>query len=150
MIIRAATIPSPVELDSLIASEVERGRWTLPELEGAISLLGFGRTNALKVDLAESDEEFVLSAWRDAMTRAWKDQDGGVGRRKELTHALELVAEARGSRRLRAEAKDSKADLTPEKAYQTLVVPPDVEEAMLITVYNMRVRVFHRCACCGC
>ena len=139
MVIRAASIAFPMELHTLIANETDRGRWLPSDHDNAASILGFGKSNALKVDLDEAEEEFVFRAWSDAMTRAWKDQDGGAARRRELTQALNIVAEARGSRFLKQKAQDSKAALTPQKAYQTLEVPSDVDEAMLITVYKMRV-----------
>ncbi|KAF8531532.1 hypothetical protein JB92DRAFT_2691869 [Gautieria morchelliformis] len=139
MIIRATSISFPVELDTLMADEVARGRWPLVDYENAALMLGFGRSNALKVELEESEEEFIFRAWSDAMIRAWKDPDGGTARRKDLTRALNIIAEARGSRFLKLKAQDSKTALTPERAYQTLEVPSDVDEEMLLTVYKMRV-----------
>jgi ubiquitin carboxyl-terminal hydrolase 25 len=139
MIIRVAAPSVSVELDTLLANESNRGRWIPSDYDNASSILGFGRSNALKVDLNESEDEFVFRAWSDAMTRAWKDQDGGAARRKDLTQALNIIAEARGSRFLKQKAQDNKAAMTPERAYQTLEVPSDVEEGMLIAVYKMRV-----------
>lgn len=139
MIIRVASPSFSVELDTLIANETDRGRWTLLDYENAALMLGFGRSNALKVDLNGSEEEFVFRAWSDAMTRAWKESDGGAARRKDLTQALNIIAEARGSRFLKQKAQDPKAAMTPERAYQTLEVPSDVEEVVLIAVYKMRV-----------
>lgn len=139
MIIRAASLSPPMELETLIANETERGRWLPSDYDNAALMLGFGRSNALKVDLDESEEEFVFRAWSDAMTRAWKDPDGGAARRRDLTQALNIIAEKRGSRFLKHKAQDSKASLTPQKAFQTLDVPSDVDEDMLITVYKMRV-----------
>jgi ubiquitin carboxyl-terminal hydrolase 25 len=139
LIIRAASISFPVELDTLIENEVVRGRWPMGDYENATLMLGFGRSNALKVELEESEEEFIFCAWSDAMIRAWKDSDGGTARRKDLSRALNIIAEARGSRFLKLKAQDSKTALTPERAYQTLEVPSDVDEEMLLTVYKMRV-----------
>lgn len=138
-IIRLASPTSPVELDALLANESDRGRWLVSDYANAATMLGFGRSNALKVDLEESEDEFVFRAWSDAMTRAWKDSDGGVVRRKELSQALSIIAEARGSRYLKLKAEDTRTAMTPERAYQTLDVPSDVDEEMLITVYKMRV-----------
>ncbi|KAF8581701.1 cysteine proteinase [Ramaria rubella] len=146
-ILRAATLPSPLQLDILIAGESHRGRWQSSELAHAAQLLGFGRTNVLKVELEESEDEFVKRAWGDAMGRAWRvtqdgaesDGDGGAVKRRDLTRALHIIAEARGSRVLKNMARDSKAEMTPEVAYRTLQVPEDVDEEMLITVYKMRV-----------
>jgi ubiquitin carboxyl-terminal hydrolase 25/28 len=105
----------------------------------AADQLGFGRSNALKVELDESEDEFVFRAWEDLMTRAWQEEGGGALRRKELTRALNVIAEFRGSRFLKSKASESYVEMTPERAYSTLEVPPDVDEEMLITVYKMRV-----------
>ncbi|KAF8529679.1 hypothetical protein BU17DRAFT_79749 [Hysterangium stoloniferum] len=142
--LRMATIPPPTELENLITSEVDRGRWLKEHLDQSATLLGFGRTNSLRVDLEESEDEFVYSAWDLEMTSAWKGVeqekwDGGASRRQELTRALHVIAESRGSRMLKNKANESLAEMTPEKAYGTLEVPPDVEEEMLITIYKLRV-----------
>jgi len=128
-----------MELHTLFTNETDRGRWLLSDYDSAVTILGFGRSNALKVDIDEAEDEFIFCAWNDAMTRAWKDQDGGAAQRRILIHALNIVAEARGSLFLKQKAQDGKTALTPQKAYQTLEVPSDVDEDMLITVYKMRV-----------
>jgi ubiquitin carboxyl-terminal hydrolase 25/28 len=82
----------------------------------------------------------MTSAWKGAEQNKWDHADGGAAKRQDLTRALHVIAESRGSRTLKNKANDSLAEMTPEKAYGTLEVPPDIEEEMLITIYKLRVR----------
>ncbi|KIJ53984.1 hypothetical protein M422DRAFT_42272 [Sphaerobolus stellatus SS14] len=139
-ILREASIPYPQSLDILQVNETERGRWRPEDVRTAARMLGFGRDHDLKVELDEAEDEFVYQAWEHAIMPTWKEPDGHI-RRKDLTRALHVIAESRGSRILKEKAfeGDSSAEMTPEKAYGTLEVPPEVDEEMLITVFNMRV-----------
>ncbi|GJJ13561.1 hypothetical protein Clacol_007816 [Clathrus columnatus] len=138
-LLRIAVTPPSIELETLYTTELDRGRWVPSELVQAADALGFGRTNDLKVDLDESEDEFVWRAWELLMTQAWKEPDGGAAHRKTLTRYLHIIAEARKSKFLKQKASDSIAELTPERAYGTLEVPQYVDEEMLIAVYKMRV-----------
>lgn len=137
--LRIASNPPSIELEALYTGEQDRGRWTPNDLMEAANTLGFGRNNALKIDLKESEDDFVLQAWEHLMTQAWKEPDGGANNRKALTRALHIIAESRSSTLLKQKALDSNAELTPEKAYGTLEVPFDVDEEMLITIYKLRI-----------
>lgn len=137
--LRIAANPPSIELEALYTGEQDRGRWVPSDLIQAAGALGFGRTNALKIDLKESEDEFVLQAWEHLMTQAWKEPDGGAGLRKALTRALHIIAESRSSTFLKQKALESNAELTPEKAYGTLEVPSEVDDEMLVTIYKLRV-----------
>lgn len=125
---------------------MDRGRWEPREVEDAAKRLGFGLHNDIKVNLEEFEDGFVYNAYEHAMTRSWKE-DASIATRKDLTRALHIIAEHRGSKDLKAKAEegDGSAEMIPEKAYLTLEVPENVDEEMLITVYKMRVRIisFH-------
>ncbi|THH27938.1 hypothetical protein EUX98_g6252 [Antrodiella citrinella] len=129
------------ELELLIQEEKSKGRWALDDLRRGILVLGFGRDNALAVELDDDvEEEFILGAWRDARKRSWRDSVNGNEKRIELNEALKMLAESRSSTKLMETWKVEKGKgMSPDTAYSTLEVPQDVDEEMLITVYNFRV-----------
>ena len=132
----------PDELQSLIVEERERFRFTPEDYANAARLLGFGRDNDLGVELdSDVDDDFIAQAWRSARQRAWLDASDAARKRAQLNDALKIVAEQRGSEALLKVWSDEKGSgMSPETAYQTLDVPRDVDETMLLTVYSMRVR----------
>ncbi|OCH87545.1 cysteine proteinase [Obba rivulosa] len=131
----------PQELQTLIVEERTRYRYTLDDLKEHVSVLGFGRDNDLGVDLDDDvDDEFILQAWRTARRRAWRDVSKGAERRKDLDEAMRALADQRASRVLRQAWEEERGSgMTPDVAYNTLEVPRDVDESMLITVFLMRV-----------
>lgn len=135
-----AVLQCPSSLETLLVAEKSRGRFTSADVQNAIRTLGFGANNDLRVDYDEDvDDNFLLSAWRDALRRSWRDPDG-ASRRRDLNDAFRILAENRRSAELIKAFEDEQLHgMTPEKAYDTLEVPMGVDEEMLITVYNMRV-----------
>ena len=134
-----ASCPAP--LQDLLIMEQSRGRYVFEEFEQAISILGFGPEGALRVEYdADIEEEFIENAWKECVKRSWMDPRGGE-LQKNANEALRIVAESRGSARLRELYEKGKNSLmmTPDRAYDVLEVPKDVDESMLITVFAMRV-----------
>ncbi|KAI0328424.1 cysteine proteinase [Cubamyces sp. BRFM 1775] len=131
----------PSELQTLIAEERSRFRFTPDDLREAAKFLGFGRDGELNVELDdEVDDDFIAQAWRSARQRAWQDPSNATTRRAQLNEALRLIAEHRGSEKLLKVWNDEKGSgMSPDTAYSTLEVPRDVDETMLLTVYSMRV-----------
>ena len=134
----------PAELQTLLFEERERSRFTPEDLVNAARVLGFGKEGDVGVELdAEVDDDFVAQAWRSARQRAWQQPVDAGRRRAELNDALKIVAESRGSQALLKVWKEEKGSgMSPETAYSALDVPREVDEAMLLTVYLMRVRAF--------
>ena len=82
----------------------------------------------------------IVSAWKDSLRRSWRDPNGAA-KRRDLNDAFKIVAESLHSREMvRLWDEENTRGLSPEKAYSILEVPMDVDEEMLITIYNMRVR----------
>ena len=136
-----ATCPS--SLQELIVLEQSRDRFTAQEVENAAFLLGFGSNNDLKVDYdGDIPDDFVLEAWKDAVKRAWRNPLRGTELLRTLNNALRILAEHRNSERLRTVWDTKKNAMSPERAYDTLEIPKDVDDEMVITVYNMRVSSF--------
>jgi len=136
-----ATCPST--LQELIVLEQSRDRFTAHEVDNAAFLLGFGSNNDLKVDYDEDiPDDFVLEAWRDAVKRAWRNPTRGTELLRTLNNSLRILAEHRNSERLRTVWDTQKNAMSPERAYDTLEIPKDVDDEMVITVYNMRVGSF--------
>lgn len=133
-------VTCPQELQNFVIQERSRSRFTHDELQQAITTLGFGQENRLRMDFdEETDDEFVKMAWRDALKEAWKHPESSA-KRKEVQDALMILAQARGSADLMAAYNSEQGNgMTPERAYTTLEVPADVDEEMLITVFVMRV-----------
>lgn len=132
---------SPSELQNIVLEERSRNRYTLEDLERAIKTLGFGKDGHLGVEF-ESDvpEEFIGEAWKDCIRRAWRDPEHCAELQREAHEAFRIAAEARGSLKLRAmwEAGKGKT-MHPDRAYDVLEIPKEVDDNMLLTVFEMRV-----------
>ncbi|KAF9469591.1 hypothetical protein BDZ94DRAFT_1151478 [Collybia nuda] len=131
----------PPSLQEILLTERSRDRFTTEDLLSAIKVLGFGADGPLCVEYDDADipESFIENAWRECVKKSWKDQENGAAQLRDATQAFKILAEARGSIALRG-IWDSGKDkvMNPDRAYDTLEVPKDVDEFMLITIYNMR------------
>jgi ubiquitin carboxyl-terminal hydrolase 25/28 len=107
-------------------------------------VLGFGLENVLHVDYEEDiPDDFVENAWKECVKRSWRAQERGAETHRIASESFRILAEYRGSVRLRTIWENEKnRSMNPDKAYDTLEVPKEVEDNMLITIYNMRVRLF--------
>lgn len=108
----------------------------------AATTLGFGTGNILDVEYGEDiEDQFVVNAWKEGVKRSWRDPEHGSETYRLVNEAFRILAETRGSIKLRKIFENNKNKyMTPDRAYDTLEVPKDVDDPMLITVYNMRVR----------
>ncbi|KZT63625.1 cysteine proteinase [Daedalea quercina L-15889] len=129
------------ELQQLIHDERRRHRYTLDDVPEAVALLGFGKDGELGIEFDECiDDKFILDAWRNARRRTWMDAEKGSETRMRLNDALKIIADTRNSSTLdHVWDREKGSAMSPETAYSTLEVPKDVDETMLITIYNMRV-----------
>lgn len=130
----------PTQLQDLLVMERSRDRFTTDDLENAASTLGFGPDGLLSVDYDdEIPDEFVENAWKDCVKRSWRDHNNGSELHRKANEAFRILAEARGSVRLKKvwEAGKNKY-MNPDRAYDTLEIPKDVDDHMLITVFTMR------------
>jgi ubiquitin carboxyl-terminal hydrolase 25 len=136
----AGEVPPP-ELQHLVMMERERLRFTHQDLLDATKTLGFGSDGPLGVEFEDDvPEEFIINAWRDALKRAWKDTERGSELQRSATEAFRIIADARGSVKLRKLWEEGKGKtMTPDRAYDLLEVPKMVDEAMLLTVFQFRV-----------
>ncbi|KAG5635914.1 hypothetical protein H0H81_009676 [Sphagnurus paluster] len=131
----------PASLQEILATERSRDRFTMEDLQSAAAILGFGPEGSLGVEYEPVgvDEGFVEKAWNECVKKSWRDPEHGSATFRTANEALRMLAEARGSETLRRLWQSSKDRvMTPEKAYDTLEIPADVDDFMLITVYNMR------------
>lgn len=136
-------VSPPEQLEMLIAEERSRHRFTLDDLNQATALLGFGKDNILAVELDEEvDDDFIIHAWKNAQKRAWREtSDKASQLRSDLNDAFKIIAEWKCSSALRQAWELHKGPtMSEESAYRTLEVPKEVDETMLITVFNLRVR----------
>lgn len=135
-----------VDIQTLVMEERDRSRPTYTEFEEATLALGFSTHGNSLLGIpytADIEDEFIKNAWMEVIKRSWRELDSSVASRqqKEAMDALRLVAEFRGSSWLRGVwEKGSRSIMSPEKAYETLEVPMDVDEAMLVIVYEMRLQ----------
>lgn len=138
-------VAPPDDLQTIIAEERSRGRFTAVDTVGAATALGFGKDSELRVELdSDVDDQFILDAWKNGLKRAWREPGGGSSRRKELNDAFKVIADARGSPRLRKAWKEERGSgMSPDTAYATLEVPRDVDETMILAIYGLRVRLLH-------
>ncbi|KAJ8454785.1 hypothetical protein ONZ45_g19169 [Pleurotus djamor] len=131
----------PPELQDLLMNErSQRQRFTESDVLEAAGALGFGSDGPLKVDFDNDiPSEFIENAWKDCIQRSWIDPRGSQVQ-TEATEALRILAEARGDQQLHRLWEDKKDRLMdPAKAYSTIEVPNDVEDAMLITIFGIRI-----------
>jgi ubiquitin carboxyl-terminal hydrolase 25 len=133
----------PTSLLEVLATERSRDRFTSEDLARAIEILGFGVEGPLGLDFDdEIPENFIENAWKECLKRSWRDSERGSEMLRGANEALRIVAEARGSEKLKKVWEVGKERvMNPDKAYDTLEVPKDVDDAMLITVFTMRVRI---------
>ncbi|TFK41972.1 ubiquitin C-terminal hydrolase Ubp2 [Crucibulum laeve] len=130
----------PAALQELLVMEQSRDRFALEDIYRAAEFLGFGHDGALRVEYDdEIPDEFVENAWKDCVKRSWRDPVNGSGLQRDANEALRILAEARGSAALRRAWEAGKNRyMNPDKAFDTLEIPRDVGDDMLITVFNMR------------
>jgi hypothetical protein len=82
--------------------EKSRGRFTLEDVDTAARTLGFGFDNVLGVDYDdEIPDDIVENAWRDSVKRSWRDLEHGSEVQRLTKDAFRILAESRGSIRLR-------------------------------------------------
>lgn len=131
----------PLQLQELLALEQSRERFTSEDVFTAAVTLGFGTENVLGVEYDEEiPDEFVENAWKECVKRSWRDLTHGSETHKLSNDAFKALAETRGSVKLRRAWEAGKDKyMNPDRAYNTLEIPKDVDDYMLITVYNMRV-----------
>lgn len=129
-----------VMLATLMESETKRGRFAYEDIDDAATTLGFGVEGPLQVDYAtDVSDDFVENAWKECVKKSWRDYQGGSTLQNKATQALKIIADARGSHTLqKVWEHGQRGVMSPEKAFDTLEVPKDVDEEMLITVFTMR------------
>jgi ubiquitin carboxyl-terminal hydrolase 25/28 len=135
-------------LQEVVAMERSRDRFTTDDVERAAAWLGFGINGPLRVEYDESDveESCIVNSWGEWVYRSGRDLEHGSESLREANEALRILAEARGSEALRKVWETGRERvMNPERAYDVLEVPKDVDEMMLITVFNMRVGHFLFC-----
>lgn len=132
---------TPPDLQTVVIEERSRHRYTHQDLEVAVKCLGFGNDGPLSIELDnEISEEFIAHAWRDKVRRAWRDPKDGGEIQRAANDAFRILAEARGSVTLRKQWEDSQGrTMNPDRAYSTLEIPAEVDDALVLTVFSMRV-----------
>ncbi|KIL58608.1 hypothetical protein M378DRAFT_15386 [Amanita muscaria Koide BX008] len=131
----------PSSLQDLIAVERSRGRFVANDIANAAAVLGFGPDGPLRVEYDDTDvpDDFIENTWKECIQRSWHDPVGGSSMQRDANEAFRILAESRGSVKLRRVWELGKKNLmTPERAYDILEIPKDVDDYMLITVFNMR------------
>ncbi|KIY50469.1 cysteine proteinase [Fistulina hepatica ATCC 64428] len=131
----------PDVVQELVMIEKSRNRFTGSDIVNAAVKLGFGADGPLRIELgADVEEDFIENAWKDCLKRAWRDPLNGSQLQREATEAFRILAEWKGSPRLRKAWESGKDHMmTPDKAYETLEVPQTILDDMLISVYTIRV-----------
>lgn len=134
----------PPPLQDTLAMESSRNRFTEDDVLQAATTLGFGAESPLRVEFDEDiPEEFIENAWKTVVRESWRDDVRGAQRQRDANDALRVLAEARGLPRLRKAYEAARdAFMNPARAYNTLEVPNDVDENMLLMIYAMRVGYF--------
>lgn len=132
----------PTQLQEILVMEQSRDRFAAEDVARAADILGFGVGGDLRVEYDDTDvpDDFVENAWKECVKRSWRDHEKGSNLHRDANEAFRILAEARGSVYLRKLWEAGKDRLmNPDRAYDTLEIPKDVDDNMLITVFAMRV-----------
>jgi len=93
----------PPQLRNLVATERCRDRFTLEDVSVAVAALGFGVDNVLHVEYEEdTPDDFVENAWKECVKRSWRDRQRDAETHRIANESFRILAEFRGSVRLRA------------------------------------------------
>lgn len=132
------------DLQRIVIEERTRYRFTHLDLQKAAICLGFGKDGPLCLDFDNDiDENFIACAWRDKVRRAWRDPKDGGDLQRDANESFRILAEARGSVKLRQLWEESQGrTMNPDRAYSTLEIPTEVDDAMLLTVFSLRVSIY--------
>jgi ubiquitin carboxyl-terminal hydrolase 25 len=143
-------LDTPPELQTVVIDERSRYRYTHQDLEAAVKGLGFGNDGTLSIEFDdEISDDFIANAWRDKVRRAWRNPKDGGAIQREANDALRILADARGSVKLRQLWEESRGrTMNPDRAYTTLEIPTEVDDAMVITVFLLRVGLSLARLCC--
>lgn len=130
----------PPQLQELLVMEQSRHRFTFADVQTAAQTLGFGADGDIHLEYDEEDIEdtFVQNAWKDLIKRSWRDPENCAEIHRKANDALRVLAESRGSVYLMKVLESEKNKMNPDQAYNTLEVPKETDDFMLITVFNMR------------
>lgn len=131
----------PQPLMDLTVYESSRDRFDQDEVAQAAIKLGFGEEERLRVPYdADVPEDFIVSAWKDCLKTSWLlDSESAQQLQRDASNALRIISEHRRSPSLRKFWEESKDLMTPDRAYDTLEVPKDVDDQMLLMIFSMRV-----------
>lgn len=130
-------------LQEAVATERSRDRFTLHDVEESAKLLGFGLDQELAVEYDDDDvsRDFLENAWKHMLKKAYKESSQHVN---GINLAFRMLSEARLDVVARKLWSDMSNMMSPEQAYHTLEVPAEVDDYMLVTIFNLRVSGYVR------
>lgn len=130
----------PNQLLELVTYENSRERFSDDDVLEAALQLGIGEEARLKVAYdSDLPDDFIMSAWKDVLKSSWlEDSDEAQRMQRGGLDALKMIAEHRRSATLRKFWEEHKDVMTPQRAYDTMEIPQDVDDQMIITVYSIR------------
>ncbi|CAE6338647.1 unnamed protein product [Rhizoctonia solani] len=131
--------PNVSAIQSLVAVEASKGRWSSTELQAAAGKLGFGMENIIGSEYIpeEADDEYIFAAFQAARKLASADP----AKRSEIEHSLRILAESRASEMLMKRYDEVMAPnyMDTDEAYRVLEVSRDVDDDTLVVVYQVRI-----------
>ncbi|KAI0045879.1 cysteine proteinase [Auriscalpium vulgare] len=138
---RVGELP-PSELQDIVVEERNKNRFTHDNVQDAVKVLGFGKDGPLGVEFEDDiEDDFIENAWRESIRRAWREASGDAVRLMDIHEAFRMLAELRNSADLVHKWRLEKdGGMTPDRALTTLEVPKEIDDTMLITVFDIRVR----------
>lgn len=136
---RQSQFPNVSSIESLVATESSKGRWSFIDLHNAAHQLGFGSDNVIGAEYIpeEIDDDYIISAFQAAHRLASVD----AVKRTNVKNSLRILAEARKSTKLMKHYEQIMAPnyMDIEEAYKFLEVNRDVDDDTLVVVYQVRV-----------
>ncbi|QRW22094.1 indoleamine 2,3-dioxygenase [Rhizoctonia solani] len=136
---RQSQFPNVSAVQSLVAVEASKGRWSITELQAAAGKLGFGTENIIGSEYIpeDTDDDYIFSAFQAARKLASADP----AKRSEIERSLRILAESRASEVLMKRYDEIMAPnyMDTDEAYRVLEVSRDVDDDTLVVVYQVRI-----------
>lgn len=148
---------SAESLQILVSQEESRGRWSSDDLTRAAIVLGYMSEDEIAIGSGISLPSNFRESLRDAWLVRVKEVNAELSdnrltrqfaedRKRELKEAFRILAEYSGSPEMVSEFQQTmrmygNGMVDVQDAYNALEVPKELDEDMVVTIYNMRVCV---------
>ncbi|KDQ18157.1 hypothetical protein BOTBODRAFT_52950 [Botryobasidium botryosum FD-172 SS1] len=139
------SLPGSLQLQSFVQVERSKGRWPREDVYRSAEMLGFSEDGELRIRWGDDvEDDFTLKAWWAAWRRVESydlPKDDRDTTKRDLKEALRILSESKGSKELMHAYKQimKRSTLGPNEAYAILGASKDFDDALMITVTELRI-----------